>query len=345
MVELTIVSGFLGAGKTTLLRQLILHSLSRGERCVVIENEFGSVGLDAALLARTGVPVHELNHGCVCCTLKSSFIETLRHILGDSVPDRIFFEPSGIFIPDAFLETLREPEFIRRCHVAPFITVVDAKAFSLCRKRFGTFFRRQAEFADVLAISKTEEQSTAFMDELQAELREINPRAVQLMVSREGVAVPDLEAMLNDSVGFADASSREALPISEALAAKGKHVRFRMVTQDGHGFEKISGRLPASMSITELNEILTDLTSGRYGNVVRAKGQLRIDVGWVDFSVVGGSIDITELRPASREDMLETSSPLGQIVVIGEGLDKAKFRERLYDPTERLDAYQADGDI
>jgi len=334
MVELTIVSGFLGAGKTTLLRQLILHSLSRGERCVVIENEFGSVGLDAALLARTGVPVHELNHGCVCCTLKSSFVETLRQALSGEVPDRIFFEPSGIFIPDAFLETLREPEFFGRCHVAPFITVVDAKAFSLYPKKFGPFFRRQAEFADVLAISKAGEQSAAFIDELQAELREINPRAVQLLIPREGIAVPDLEAMLDGGTGFAETASREALPISKPLVAQGKHARFRMVTPDEHGFEKMSGRLPASMNIAELNEILSDLTSGRYGNVVRAKGQLRKDVGWVDFSVVGGSIDIAELRPASREDRFETSSPLGQIVVIGEGLDKVKLRERLDDLTE-----------
>lgn len=337
MVELTIVSGFLGAGKTTLLRQLILQSLSLGERCVVIENEFGSVGLDAALLARTGIPVHELNHGCVCCTLKSSFVETLRHVLSGAVPDRIFFEPSGIFIPDAFLETLRAPEFFRRCRVAPFITVVDAKAFSLCRKKFGTFFRRQAEFADVLAISKVGEQSAAFMDELQAELREINPRAVQLLVSREGIAVPDLEVMLDDSVGFAEASSCQALPISEPLVAKGKHARFRMVMPDGHGFEKMSGRLPASMGIAELNEILMDLTSGRYGNAFRAKGQLWKDVGWIDFSVVGGSIDIAELRPASREDMLETSSPRGQIVVIGEGLDKTRFREQLCLPKRPKD--------
>lgn len=169
MVKLTIVSGFLGAGKTTLLRQLMVHSLQRHERCVVIENEFGAVGLDAALLARTGGPVHKLNHGCVCCTLKSSFAETLDGLLVDPLPDRIFFEPSGIFIPDSLLDIVRSPDRARFCRVASFVTVVDARSFKLCRRKFGSFFRKQAEFADVLALGKTESLDSAALDELQSD--------------------------------------------------------------------------------------------------------------------------------------------------------------------------------
>ncbi len=329
MVELTIVSGFLGAGKTTLLRQLILQSLSRGERCVVIENEFGSVGLDAALLARTGVPVHELNQGCVCCTLKSSFVETLRRILIDESPDRIFFEPSGIFIPDSFLEMVQTPEFFQRCRVASFVTVVDAKLFSACRRKFGTFFRRQAEFADVLAISKTEGQGIGSVDDLQAELREVNPRAIQLLVARQGVSAVDLDLMLDSRARSAETLSRELPSASESSASNANHPRFHLTSPDGHGFEMLSGQLPASMGITELEELLKGLTSGRYGNVIRAKGQLWKDVGWVEFSLVAGLIEIAELRLAGREELPATSGSHGQIVVIGEALDKAGIRERL----------------
>ncbi|MFT3850180.1 MAG: GTP-binding protein [Propionivibrio sp.] len=332
MVELTIVSGFLGAGKTTLLRQLIVHSLMRGERCVVIENEFGSVGLDAALLAQTGVPVHELNQGCVCCTLKSSFVETLRSILAGKLPDRVFFEPSGIFIPDGFLETIRTLEFSRRCRVASFITVVDAKMFGACRRKFGTFFHRQAEFADVLAISKAESTSGSALDELQAELREINPRAVQRVVARDDVPARDLASLLDGRNGLDETPERaRSTPPEETPAAPIGRRRFRPLPPTGHEFDTLSVALPAAMSVDELAGVLAELMSGRYGDVVRAKGQLATHAGCVDFSLAAGAIEISRPTPASAAEESGRASCTGRIVVIGEALDRVGIALRLGD--------------
>jgi len=336
MAKLTIVSGFLGAGKTTLLRQLIVQSLSRQERCVVIENEFGSVGLDAALLVRTGVPVHELNHGCVCCTLKTSFAETLENILVDSPPDRVFFEPSGIFIPDSLLDIVRSPHFARSCRVASFITVVDARSFNVCRRKFGSFFRKQAEFADVLALSKTESMDSAALDDLQSELREVNPRAIQILTARDGVAATSLDGMLDGSKGFAEPSGKEPQLISDSATSTGSRIRFRPISPDGHGFEMFVGQLPASMDTDHLTKILNELVDDRFGNIIRAKGQLWADDGWIDFSFVTGTVEISPPRLVDSQEHPEVSNSFGEIVVIGEGLNKITLQALIHEPCKVL---------
>ena len=329
MVKLTIVSGFLGAGKTTLLRQLIVQSLLREERCVVIENEFGSVGLDAALLARTGVPVHELNHGCVCCTLKTSFAETLESILVPPLPDRIFFEPSGIFIPDSLLDIVRSPDFAGFCRVASFITVVDARSFNVCRRKFGSFFRKQAEFADVLALSKTESLDSAALDDLQSELREVNPRAIQMLTARDGVSATSLDALLDGNTGLAESAGKESQPAFCLTVSTASRLRFRQVSPDGHGFEMFACQLPASMGIGDLTKILNELAGDRFGNIIRAKGQLWADDGWIEFSLVTGTVEIAPPRLADSQEQPEVINSFGEIVVIGEELDKIALQALL----------------
>jgi len=332
MVNLTIVSGFLGAGKTTLLRQLIVQSLSRQERCVVIENEFGSVGLDAALLARTGVPVHELNNGCVCCTLKASFAETLESILVGPLPDRIFFEPSGIFIADSLLDIVRSPDFARTCRVASFVTVVDSKNFSNCRRRFGSFFRKQAEFADVLALSKTENLDSAALDELRSELHGINPRAIQILIARDGVSASNLDVMLDGNAGQATLVVKKSQPSSDAATSTASRIRFRSVSPVGHSFEVFAGHFPASIGIGDLTKILDELVSGRFGNVVRAKGQLWVENGWIDFSIVTGTVEISAPRPVDSRESEEVVNRFGEIAIIGEDLGKIALQELLRFP-------------
>lgn len=332
MVNLTIVSGFLGAGKTTLLRQLIVQSLSRQERCVVIENEFGSVGLDAALLARTGVPVHELNNGCVCCTLKASFAETLESILVDPLPDRIFFEPSGIFIPDSLLDIVRSPDFVRTCRVASFVTVVDAKNFSNCRRKFGSFFRKQAEFANVLALSKTENLDLAALDELRSELLEVNSRAIQILIARNGISASNLDAMLDGNAGLDKQVVKESQPPSDAAASTASRIRFRPVSPVGHGLELFTGHFSASMGIGDLTQILHELVGGRFGSIVRTKGQLRAENSWIDFSIVTGTVEIALPRSVDSQKSEDVVNSFGEIAIIGEDLNKTAIQELLRFP-------------
>jgi len=327
MVKLTVVSGFLGAGKTTLLRQLIVRSVSQTEHCVVVENEFGAIGFDAALLARTGVQVHELNQGCICCTLQTNFSDTLKNILTAPLPDRVFFEPSGIFIPDRFLATLRSPEFAQRCQIASFITVVDAQNFISCQKKYGSFFHRQAEFADILAIGKFEDLDTQALKNVQAALLQINPRVRQLWVSREDVSSTTLDEMLDGNMRTTNSISR-GLPLALDTQARTEHfIRFRPARPEEHNLEVVSGQLPESMGIGDLEKLLIKLASGRFGNILRVKGTLWHDTCSIDFSLVAGSVEIMKSRPIDREEQPDSEHSGGMIVVIGETLDKHGLRE------------------
>lgn len=325
MVEMNIVSGFLGAGKTTLLRQLIMRSQARGEHSVVIENEFGAVGLDAAHLARTGVPVYELNHGCVCCTLKSGFANTLERILVEPLPDRLFFEPSGIFTPESLLDILRAPFFARCCRVASFITVVDARNFISCRRKFSSFFRRQAAFADTLAVAKSEHLQPAALAELRLELQLVNPEARQILIEREDIAVATLDTLLSGRSSPATAmGALSAIDNAPAEAAS--------LASLPHGFAAIAGQLPRHMPVRELHELLKALSAGRYGNVMRSKGRLWGDNGWLDFSLVAGSVEIRARTPDGSNQRPPAIDGYGEIVIIGETLDEPGIRQFLRAP-------------
>lgn len=296
--RITIVSGFLGAGKTTLLRQLIVRSLARGERSVVIENEFGSVGLDAALLAQSGVAVHELNQGCICCTLKADFAATLTSILAlDPAPDRIFFEPSGIFIPDSVLEILGSPPFATACRLESFITVVDALRLSKGNPMFHDFLRRQTRYADHLAISKAGDEATR--TEVLARLAALNPTARLRFAPRQGMDAAELDALLEPTPGSRSVQSP----------------RFQAKATPGHGLEMVTLAFPEGLSEAGARDYLGRLSDPSVGTVLRAKGRVSVGGVWVELSWVDGVVDF---EPTSGP--LPDSEGQGQLVVIGRAL-------------------------
>lgn len=331
MARLTVVSGFLGAGKTTLLRQLVARSLARGERSVVIENEFGAVGLDADVLSREGVPVYELNQGCVCCTLKNDFAATLERILADLRPDRVFFEPSGIFIPDSLLAIVRAPQIAARCLLAPFITVVDALAWSTRRERYGSFFARQVAFADILALTRCECVDEPTRDGLRAQLRGANARARKCVVDRTATLPAMLDALLDgteESVTSVDRPCARALSALSALSvlrAAPAGIRYRRSRAATHGYSALSVPLSPAMRAEDLARLLATLQSGRYGRIERAKGWLGDEGGPGSFSLAAGQLEFATQPVPQRAG--ERSDPV--IVVIGEGLDRRSIRRLL----------------
>ena len=352
MVNITIVSGFLGAGKTTLLRQLIVHSLQRGERSVVIENEFGAVGLDADILARTGITVHELNQGCICCTLQADFITTLDAILASPTPpDRIFFEPSGIFIPDSILEIIRGADFRSRCRLDNFIAVVDAVHLGkrIGKAMFQDFFRHQSACADHFALSKTAGLDGAQLAAIIDILREMNARAGVQVFDREatsaaildyltgrGPAVPmDLSARGSQAAGGKAAGEAEAaapaedkspvrrfVPLGDngdrqgaeasGTAPAGKP-RFLLRTKSGHGLDMAAYPFSGPLEADGLRTLLEALRSGQHGQIIRAKGRALAGGCWHDFSLVEESLDIVPV-PAADAAATDTVSagPAGE---------------------------------
>ena len=175
MTKITIFSGFLGAGKTTLIKKLIAEGY-KGEKLVLIENEFGQIGIDGGFLQDAGVEITEMNSGCICCSLVGDFGKALEKVLADYAPDRILIEPSGV---GKLSDVIRAVQNINAHDVEldGFTTVVDAKKCKMYQKNFGEFFNNQITYASCLILSHTGGLSEDKIDECVKRLKELNPTA------------------------------------------------------------------------------------------------------------------------------------------------------------------------
>ncbi|MBQ9483905.1 MAG: GTP-binding protein [Ruminiclostridium sp.] len=175
MTKITIFSGFLGAGKTTLIKKLINEGY-KGEKLMLIENEFGQIGIDGGFLQDAGVEITEMNSGCICCSLVGDFRTALEKVLDEYHPDRILIEPSGV---GKLSDVIRAVQGISAHDVAldGFTTVVDAKKYKMYMKNFGEFFDNQITYASCLILSHTQGLSQDKLDDCVKSLREKNPAA------------------------------------------------------------------------------------------------------------------------------------------------------------------------
>ena len=180
MTKIDIVSGFLGAGKTTLIKKL-LDEVFRGEKIVLIENEFGQIGIDGGFLKDAGVEVTEMNSGCICCSLVGDFGAALKQVLADYAPDRIVIEPSGVGkLSDVIAAVERVQAEAPDLHLNSFVTVVDATKAKIYMKNFGEFFNNQVEHASAILLSRTQKMDEAKLNTAVKLLRDKNAKAAIL---------------------------------------------------------------------------------------------------------------------------------------------------------------------
>ena len=175
MTKIDIFSGFLGAGKTTLIKKLIAEAYT-GEQLVLIENEFGEIGIDGGFLQEAGINITEMNSGCICCSLVGDFGKALRQVMDTYHPDRILIEPSGVGkLSDVIraVQDLHMPDVV----LNGFTTVVDAAKAKMYMKNFGEFFNNQVEHASAIILSRTGGMKQDKLDACVALLREKNPTA------------------------------------------------------------------------------------------------------------------------------------------------------------------------
>ena len=152
MTRIDIFSGFLGAGKTTLIRKLIQEAY-KGEKLVLIENEFGDIAIDGGFLQDAGVEITEMNSGCICCTLVGDFTKALKKVIADFAPDRILIEPSGVGkLSDVAAAVARVDD----AKIGSKVTVVDAGKAKMYARNFGEFFNDQVSSADLIVMSRTD---------------------------------------------------------------------------------------------------------------------------------------------------------------------------------------------
>ena len=175
--KVDIISGFLGAGKTTFIRKLLKDAVA-GEQVVLIENEFGEIGIDGGFLKDSGIEIREMNSGCICCSLVGDFASSLQEILTKYKPDRIIIEPSGVGKLSDVMKAVADVEADLEVENNSAVTVVDAKKCRLYMKNFGEFFNNQVESANAIILSRTQDVTEAKLAEVLALLREHNPNAV-----------------------------------------------------------------------------------------------------------------------------------------------------------------------
>lgn len=175
MTKITIFSGFLGAGKTTLIKKLIAEAY-RNEKLVLIENEFGQIGIDGGFLQDAGIEVTEMNSGCICCSLVGDFGAALKQVLDQYHPDRILIEPSGVGKLSDVIRAVQNLD-MEGVELDGFTTVVDAKKCKMYQKNFGEFFDNQITYASCLILSHTQGMSQDKLDDVIKRLREKNEKA------------------------------------------------------------------------------------------------------------------------------------------------------------------------
>lgn len=178
MTKIDIISGFLGAGKTTLIKKL-LEEAYKGEKVVLIENEFGEIGIDGGFLKDAGVEITEMNSGCICCSLVGDFGKSLKEVLERFSPDRVIIEPSGVGKLSDVIKAVQDVrEELPDAELNSFSTVVDVTKASMYMKNFGEFFNNQVESAKTIILSRTQKYDAAKTEITAEKLRAQNPKAI-----------------------------------------------------------------------------------------------------------------------------------------------------------------------
>ena len=213
MTKIDIFSGFLGAGKTTLIKKLLKEALA-GEKVVLIENEFGEIGIDGGFMKEAGIQVTEMNSGCICCSLVGDFGVALKQVIDQYHPDRILIEPSGVGkLSDVIRAVEGVEKDIPEAEMGSFVTVADATKCRMYIKNFGEFFLNQIEYAGTILLSRTQKMSREKLEAAVALLREHNDKArlittpwdeltgaqiLEAMQKDHSLAEEMLEAVLHD---------------------------------------------------------------------------------------------------------------------------------------------------
>jgi len=335
MTKIDIISGFLGAGKTTLIRKLIQEAY-QNEKLVLIENEFGEIGIDGGFLKDAGIAVKEMNSGCICCSLVGDFAQSLTMVMDEYAPDRIIIEPSGVGKLSDVIQAVTKLND-ERMSLNSYTTVADAKKVKTYSKNFGEFFNNQIAYAKTIVLSRTQLLSQEKLNEVVALLQKQNPKASLIVTPWEELGS---EKILNTMEHGDDMESELLAEMNhqqeEDCCCEHHHDHEHCSHEHHHEHEDCGchhhhhhadevftswGRETAKLySKDEIQAILTALCGEAvYGKVLRAKGMLRGEHTWYYFDMVPQE---HELREGTRET-------IGKLCVIGSDLNEEAL-EKLF---------------
>ena len=304
MTKIDIFSGFLGAGKTTLIKKLIAEAYS-GEKLVLIENEFGEINIDGGFLKESGIEISEMSAGCICCSLVGDFNKALKEVVAQFHPDRILIEPSGVGkLSDVIVAVERTvDECPGELKLNSYVTVADASKVKVYMKNFGEFYNNQIEAAGTIILSRTQKLSQEKLEAAAAMLREKNPDAAILTTPWDEL---DGKTILSavEKVSLSDELLEKMRREHEIEEAEHEHEHHHH-HHDGkecddpecechhhhhhHADDVFSSwgkETPKKFSKEALEDMLHKLDSGDYGHILRAKGIVNGEDGWLEFDYV-----------------------------------------------------------
>ena len=230
MTKIDIVSGFLGAGKTTLIKKLLQEALT-GTKVVLIENEFGQIGIDSGFLKESGIEIKEMNSGCICCSLVGDFGTSLQEVLKTYEPERILIEPSGVGKLSDVMRAVENVKSDGQAHLNSAVVVVDASKCKMYSKNFGEFFINQIEYAGTVILSRTGSMKQEKIEEAVALVRQHNEKATVITTPWEEL---DGEKILETIEG---ASDLEAELMAEVMSHHGEKHEHEQHHHHDHGEE------------------------------------------------------------------------------------------------------------
>ena len=328
MTKVDIISGFLGAGKTTFIKRLVTD-VFQGEKIVLIENEFGEIGIDGGFLKDAGIEITEMNSGCICCTLVGDFSEALKKVVDQYHPDRIIIEPSGVGKLSDVAGAVRNVEEHCGIELNSCITVADGKKVKIYLKNFGEFYSNQIEHAATIVLSRTQSMTDSKLKEAVALIREENPDAAIITTPWDQL---DGEVIRN----AVEQTSKPTDLLNEACLHHdhdgcchhdhedcGCHEHHHHDHEGHHHADEVftswGVETPRRYGAEELQQMLEKLEgSSEYGIILRAKGILQnTDGSWMQFDLVPEEY---EVRGGSPEYT-------GRLCVIGSKLNEDALKE------------------
>ena len=230
MTKIDIISGFLGAGKTTLIKKLIEEAL-KGQKVVLIENEFGEIGIDGGFLKESGIQINEMNSGCICCSLVGDFNTALKDVLEQYTPDRIIIEPSGVGKLSDVMKAVQkvvdaEANVVLNSH----ITVADAQRAKMYLKNFGEFYRNQIEFASAVILSRSQNVKEDKLEKAVKLLRSLNDKCPIVTTPWEELSGAQILEVMEGENDFA----KELMEAAQVCPECGHHHEHGEECHDHH---------------------------------------------------------------------------------------------------------------
>lgn len=301
MTKVDIISGFLGAGKTTFIK-LLIENVFAGEKLVLIENEFGEIGIDGGFLKDAGIEITEMNSGCICCTLVGDFSKAPRKVIEEYHPDRVLIEPSGVGKLSDVSKAIEHVKKEADIEIEGRITIVDGKKAKMYLKNFGEFFKNQVAYANTIVVSRTQMMEDHSIEECVKMLREENKEASIISTSWDKLSKEAIEHALSPDTQLEGIFEEEKCPVCshehhhEGACGCGHEHHHHHHHHADEIFTSWGQETAHKYTEGELDFLLKALSETEgYGTILRAKGIVEMENGaWKQFDLVPQEYEVRE---------------------------------------------------